>query len=68
MIERTPEHVARLQREEGKAKEQPSWIQFRVPRRKKAAYVRAASRNGSKLADWCQSILDEAASREWDAK
>lgn len=37
-----------------------SWIQMRVPRAKKAQYVRQANNEGMKLTEWCMKHLDEA--------
>jgi hypothetical protein len=38
-----------------------SWLQMRITRPRKAAYVRTASRGGEKLTAWAQRHLDRAA-------
>jgi hypothetical protein len=41
-----------------------SQIQLRVQTKRKAAYVRAANKNGQTLAEWCFKHLDAASSYE----
>ena len=38
-----------------------AWVQLRVTRRRKSAYVRAASKKKQTLAAWCFEHLDKAA-------